>query len=253
MIARWLIIFLLTLTCAFSQGTSNPAFEYGPRPPLPVFDPTSILTPDEAVKIAQPMEDLRRKEGVDVFTVVLPDLGEAPPEHVAKRFADAWGNPDIHAIVLYTPNTKGSPWIIPGGKVISLIKQELIKKSVADAQRRASLQPTPSGKVRAATEEAADLLRMWTGSAVTHGENVRDWRNTLLTQRSERIQRWKYIALAVGCSIIPLFFLGWKIRSHLAGKAPLRFPQPTYSRRLGAPFCGGNSASLDLETSSGKS
>jgi len=250
---HWATILCLLFTLSVGMAQENDAFQYGPRPPAPIFDPTNFLTPDQTAKIVIPLEAICARDGVDIFVVILPDIGDAPPEHVAGGFATAWCNQEMNAIILYSPSRKDSPWIVPGGRTLDLIKRPLIDKAISEAQHRAAREPFESGKIRAASTEAADLLRVWKGSTITQGEEIKSWRETLLAQRQNQFSGWKLIALAAGCAFIPSILVLWLLIRHLRQRGPRNFPQPVHAQRLGAPFCGGNSAAIDLESISGKS
>ena len=250
---HWATILCLLLTLSLGLAQENGGFQYGPRPPAPIFDPTSFLTPDQTAKIVAPLEAINTRDGVDILVVILPDIGDAPPEHVAGGFATAWCSQELNAIILYSPGRKDSPWIIPGGRTLDLIKRPIIDKAISEAQRRAAREPFESGKIRAASIEAADLLRLWKGSAVTQGEEIKSWRETLLAQRRDQLRGWKLIVLVAACTFTPFILVLWLVIRHLRQRGPRHFPQPVYAQRLGAPFCGGNSAAIDLESISGKS
>jgi hypothetical protein len=221
-------------------------FEYGRRPPDSVFDPRGFLGPDLTREIADPLSRIREEQGVDVIVVVIDSLEGAPPAHVAGRFAAAWCEAPIHAVVLHVPGAADGPWIVPAGKLIEHLKPEVLHQDVADAERRARLEPTEAGRVRAAATETADRLRYWLGTAVNRSEFITDARIRIRLEQETKARQWRIAMLTAAAAAIPVLALISALFYFLRRKGPRHFPNPNPPRRLGAPYCGGNHASVHL-------
>lgn len=246
MISR-LLRFLIALVFAASAIADGAAeFEYGPRPQLPVFDPSGFLKPETLREISGQLSSYSQKEGIDVLVVILPDIGGAPPEHVAGRFAEAWCKPTIRCVVLHVPGREDSPWIIPSGRLIEHINPEQIRQAVDNAQRRAASEPKGPDKVKAAATEATDLLRYWMANAINRTEMLLTEKTKIRMEHETKARQWK-IAVMVGvASIIPLLVGISFLMVFLRNRGPGYFPNQTWQLRLGAPHAGGNRAVADL-------
>lgn len=238
-----LFAWLLGLPCLAQEGMD---FEYGPRPPLFVFDPGGLLEPEAVKEISDPLATLFQQEGIDVIVVVLGDLGKAPPDHVARQFAGAWCKSAFHCVVLHVPGREGSPWLVPSGKLTEMINREQIDHALEGARRRASSEPKDSDKVRAAATEAADLLRYWTANAINHSEMIQAETTRMRLELETKSRQSKIVLLAVAAAILPLVGGLWLLVTFLRNRGPAYFPQPLHQPRLGAPHAGGNHAVVDL-------
>ena len=123
-------------------------FEHGPRPPGAVFDPTGFLEPELAAEISGPLGWIYEREGIDVIVVILPELGSAPPELVARRFAEAWCESMIHCVVLHVPAREDGPWIVPAGRLVEHLNPTSVRQGVADGERRAFVSSSSRIRVR---------------------------------------------------------------------------------------------------------
>ena len=241
------LILLVLLFSAQAFATSPADFEYGPRPVLSVFDPDEILEPAMAKKISEPLAKNLAEEQVDVIVVIIKDIGNAPPEHVAKQFAAAWCKSPIHCVVLHVPGNADSPWIVPTGPLIDHIKPEKVQQDVNDRERRAHAEPDDSNKVKAAAGEAADMLRYWMKNAINHSEMLQT-ESTRIRLEQETIARKKQIALfGILASIIPLLAGITVLIRIIRRMGPGYFPHHAWHLRLGAPHAGGNHAVTNLE------
>lgn len=243
---RWFSILIAVFFASHGHAKNSNLFEYGPRPPLHVFDPTGTLEPRIINEISDPLQKLYEKERIDVIVVVLNDIGASPPELVAERFAEAWSQSPVHCIVLHVPGHPDSPWLIPGGKLIEQLKLEEIKKSVADAKRRISAEPNEVGKLKASATETADMLRFWIGNAINRSELIQK-QSAIYRQRQEQKMRDRKLALVTTAACaIPLIFGIAFFMIFLRNRRPRIFPECTIHSRLGAPHAGGNYAVADL-------
>ncbi len=243
---RSIFLLVLVLLAWPVSAQERVAFEYGPRPPLSVFDPSGVLRPEVVKEISDPLTAIYQKEGIDVLVIVLADLEEAPAEHVARLFSRAWSKSEIHCVVLHVPGHFESPWIIPAGKVTEVISPDQIDKLVAEAWLRATREPDDSGKIRAAANEAADMLRHWTDYVINHNELVRTERLKLLIKQEKEARMWRVGILMGLIGIVPLAGFIWLIVRFFRKRAPRCFPHRSWQPRLGAPYAGGNRAVVKI-------
>lgn len=241
MIAR--IILLLSFMLAARVTAKTPIdFEYGPRPPLSVFDPDGFLRPELVKEISDPLTTINRNEGVDVIVILLTDLQGAPPEHVARCFADAWCSSPVHCIVLHVPGRKDSPWIFPAGKLIELLDPQTVRQTVEEAEKRAALEVNEPAKVRAAASEATDMLRYWMRNMVNHSELLQTEQAEAIALYEDKLRfRRAMLLLGIAC-LIPLVAGVSVIYFLFRKRGPRYFPNRKWQPRLGAPHAGGNHA-----------
>lgn len=226
---------------------ANPQdFQYGPRPADSIFDPNNVLDPTTKKELIAPLHDIYQKDGVDVIVVILPDLDDAPPEHVAKSFASAWCGTQIHAVVLHVPGREDSPWIVPAGGLINQVKPEVLHKDVADARRRAASEPNDSAKVRAAVTETTDKLRFWLATAINRSDYLITERSKVQAELDHKARQWRIAMLTMAASAIPVLCGLSALIYFLRKPGPRRFPTTQPPRRLGAPHAGGNHAVGDI-------
>jgi hypothetical protein len=254
MIAR-LTFFILTLSCldfsnAQGSGQIPPGldrkFEFGPRPALAVFDPSALLLPERVKEISDQLEAVYQKERIDVIVVVLSDVGNAPPEHVARLFAREWCSTSIHCVVLHVPGREDGPWIVPDGGLIERLNPEQVRLAVENGQRRAAAESKDVDKVKAAATEAVDLLRFWMANTTQLSGGFRLEEVKKVSSRTGNLRIWTmgfvFVFLTVGCLVaagVMWILASWKHR-------PRYFGLPKVRPRLGAPYAGGNHAVVDL-------
>lgn len=140
-----ILLLSVSLLLAETEQTQS-GFRFGERPKNSVFDPAGILTIKQQADLAEPLTKVRANEGIDVMVVILPDIGDAPPDHVAKGFAEKWASTNVNAVVLHVPGQADSPWIFPGHVMGSLLKPETLGASITAAEKRAAAEPTDYGK-----------------------------------------------------------------------------------------------------------
>jgi len=237
-----LILCLISLAGTARGQKSHSDFQYGPRPTTSVFDPAGILTLAQVKEISEPLEQIRKNENIDVLVVILPKIGDAPVEHVAKAFLDSWSLSRINAVVVHIPGQADSPHIFPGETMGRLIRPEAMRAAVESAEKRARAEPNPDGKIRAAAMEAADALRYWAGGAVLVTESIQNERLRRQLAFEKRQRLLKLAAVMGAAASIPLItgliFLFLKMKN-LGSR---HFPQTRKLARLGAPYSGGNHA-----------
>jgi hypothetical protein len=247
-----LILVIVFASPLFAQGagdfesTPRQAFEYGPRPPLSVFDPKGFLAPPQLKAISDPLAAYFQKEGIDVIVVMLADLGNAPPEHVARSFATAWCASPLHCIVLHVPGREDSPWIVPNGRLVGHLNPDQVQQAVANARRRAASEPKDPDKVRAAANEAADMLRYWMANAINRSDMIQTESARIRSELETRSRQWKVGVMVTIASVIPVIAGISLLLVFLSRRGPRYFPKSRSGPRLGAPHAGGNHAVVDL-------
>jgi hypothetical protein len=244
MIFNFIRVILAIFLVLPAQAGEN--FEYGPRPPLAVFDPGGLLEPTVVKSISDPLVTIYQKEGIDVIVIVLKEIGQAPPEHVAGQFAAAWCKSPIHCMVLHVPGREGSPWIMPAGRLIGHINPEAVKTAVANAHRRVTAEADDTSKVKASATEAADMLRIWMGSAITQTTDIQTETAKMRLELEAQSRRWKLGVMIAAAAFIPLVAGIVLVVSLLNRRGPRHFSSNHWQRRLGAPYAGGNRAVADL-------
>jgi hypothetical protein len=225
---------------------AEPAFEYGSRPASGVFDPERSLSAELTGQLTDELSKVRKRDLADVVVVVLPTTGEVPPEHLAQRFSDAWGKGPLHAVVLDATNRADGPWILFGGEVIRSDYNEIIPQMAKDILRRSHQEPDRESALRSAAFEASDMLRYLLGKVQTQGEAFRTDRlqKELDLEQEKRIRKFALYggaaALLPAIGIVALLIMG------LLRRRAVHFPPILWTRRFGAPYAGGNDATLDL-------
>lgn len=234
------LLAMLLCMAAYGQQTQT-NFRFGERPESSIFDPTGVLTLDEQKRISQPLQEILKSEGLDIIIVILPDIGDAPPHHVAKGFAEKWAKTHVNSVVLHVPGQDGSPWIFPGNVMTRAIKPEHVRATMDAAEDRAAAEPTDFGKVRAASIEAADAMRYWLGGALLRTEDLINARLEWQLARERRERMLKLSAMLGAAALIPLAFGTAFFVIRIRARTPKRFPPLRKLARLGAPYAGGNS------------
>lgn len=236
-----LLVFFASLFMAVGQQTQS-GFRFGERPENSVFDPAGVLTPAQQIELAEPLAKVRAEEGLDVIVVILPEIDDAPADHVAAGFAEKWATANINAVVLHVPGNRESPWIFPGRVMGNLLQPEKLRQSITEAQKRARAEATDYNKVRAAATEASDALRYWMGGALMRSEETIN-RRLAAQMAFENRQRLRKLAAILGAaSLIPLLLGLMFIALRVRNSRPKRFPSVRIARRLGAPYSGGSNA-----------
>ena len=235
-------LLLLPPLLSAKDDQSQTGFRFGERPKNGVFDPAGILTIKEQADLAEPLGKVRKQEGIDVLVVILPEIGEAPPQHVAEGFSVKWAEGNVNAVVLHVPGKEGSPWIFPGRFMVEAIKRETLDESILSAQKRAAAEPTDFGKVRAAATEASDALRYWMGGLRIRSEEIISEQLEQRLAHENRRRLLKLAALLGAASVIPLSVGVALIVLNVRNSRPRHFPVVRVVSRLGAPHAGGNNA-----------
>ena len=234
-----LLLYLL-FWALVSLCTSLANFEHGKRPANGIIDPIGLLDQNTLLEISAPLPRLLSQENIEIIVVILDDLEDAPPEFVAKRFADAWCSAPLHAVVLHSPGHPDSPWIVPGGEILAKIQRSVVTERLAIAHRNTSREPTDPQKIRAATIEAADMLRFWANSSVIREEMMDTIRSTMVGKaikehKSKAARLYAIAASAILLVICLLLLLLWWRKP-----TKITFPNFHPPHRLGAPHSGGN-------------
>lgn len=235
------ILFFMLATGLHAQDAEK-EFKFGSRPHDGVFDPAGILLPKQREAIAVPLAKVLKNEGIDILVVILPKIGDAPAQHVARGFREEWADKPINAIVLHVPGHSESPWIFPGDAIHRLVKAEILDESVEAGEKRAHSEPDDYAKIRAVSVEAADIMRYWTGGAVLRTESIINERVSRQLAYEKRQRLLKLAAMLGLAGAIPIvvglvFFL-----TKLKKRGARNFPPVRKISRLGAPYAGGNNA-----------
>lgn len=239
------ILFLIIVFLA-QWVSAAPAFEYGQRPASGVFDPERSLSPDLTRQLTDELSKVRKRDLADVLVVVLASTGEVPPEHLAQRFSDAWGKGPLHAVVLDATNRTDGPWIFFGGEVIRSDQNEIIPQRTKEILRRTHQEPDRESSLRAAAFEVSDMLRYLLGKVQTQGESFRTNRlqKELDMEREKRIR--KFALYGGAAALLPVIGILAVLVMGLLRRRAVHFPPILWTRRFGAPYAGGNDASIDL-------
>ncbi|MCU0779785.1 MAG: TPM domain-containing protein, partial [Akkermansiaceae bacterium] len=215
-------------------------------PDRPVFDATGSLPTATIERLSKTLDAIREREQIDIMVVQLADTRGAPPEHIAREFANAWCRPLFHCVVLCIPSHPDSPWIFPGGTLMRHFNPAVVKTQVDEARRRAALERSEPAKLEAAAMEAADMLRIWVGdgtywSRVASEQAMKDavkaWNIRRLAKLLLPIGGAALVMGAVAAFVVIRLMRGWHARE---------FPEVSWQRRLGAPYAGGNDSSRIL-------
>ena len=239
---RKLLFFLTLLIVPALAEDSRNDIKFAERPRNSVFDPAGILSVKQQQQISQPLQKILKEENIDVLVAVLPELGESPPEHLARGFAERWTEKKLNAVILYVPQVEGAPWIFVSEAMTEAIKPEVLERDVSAAEKRAAAEPEDFGKIRAASIEAADLLRYWTGGAMLRIEKQAAVNYGAYLARENRKRLLKLAAILGAAAIIPLVAGFILILKKIRMSKPLEFPSTRRLARLGAPYSGGNHA-----------
>lgn len=236
-----------TLVSVARANLDKTDFKFGPRPESGFFDPADIITDAQRKEIAAPLARILEEEGIDVMVVLLPEKSSVPAKFFVSFFFENWKKSEINAVVFYVPGEPGSPWIFPGAVVEKVVSPEILKASVAAAEKRARAEPDDFGKIRAASIEAADVMRYWTGGAILRTESIlyeREKQLAALERKKRLLKIGGMLGAAAGIPlIVGLAFLINRIRQD----SPRNFPNVRKISRLGAPYAGGNTASTRIK------
>ena len=236
------LCFFATVRARAGEATD---FLYGERPSESIFDPEGYLDAQLTQEISGPLAVYSR-DGIEVIVVILKSLEGAPPGHVAQQFAKAWCKSPIHCVVLHVPGEKDSPWIIPSGKLIEHLTPDQVQRAVADSHRRASSEPDDGHKVKAAANEATDMLRYWLANALNRSDLI--IMQSARQREANEAKKFKLkMAAYIAVASIPSILLGLSLALRFyRRRGPAYFPQQDWQPRLGAPYAGGNNAVVNL-------
>jgi hypothetical protein len=238
---RWIL--LLTLFGFLSALPARASADFGPPSSLTdnVFDPDGILDQDLTGSLAELLERLLKEDGLDIRVVVLKQIGDTPPELIARQFSPKWRNPELHAVVVHMPDRADSPWIIPGGRFIESLPLEKVKQEVSGRELRARSVLDDFGRVRAACAWTAEMLRFWKMEAMIQRGVARQANHLPTVVAPPRPWRqW-----SSGFVLLAVVSIGVSGGIALHGRrrhppVPFHFPDHGWKPRLGAPYAGGN-------------
>jgi hypothetical protein len=233
----WMMIVACLIARVCGESEIN-LMEIGERPRNHVFDPASLVPGTDQV-VGPALASIRKNEHIDIILVIFPNLGAASPEQVARTCASSWCDPRANCIVLHVPGHPESPWLFPGGRVQQGTPAAISDPAIAAARRRAAREASSARVTIAAAMEAADLMRIWTGST-THLEEI-ELTNRVHGQLARELaeRRQKILLIAVTGVCLPILLgIGAALLTRSRRKSR-RFPPIQWHRRLGAPHAGG--------------
>jgi len=243
-------IFVMLLVLAWLPARAeNSSFEYGPRPENSIYDPEQSLSQEMAKRLADELTHLQSRERADVVIVLLPSIGELPPEHVARRFDEAWGKDVLHAVVLDVAGRNDGPWIHVGGEVTNSDRRDIIPRMTKEALRLARQEPDRESCLRSASVQTSDILRYLKGKVKTQVEEYQSERFREHQQKERDAEQKRILLVSAASCLLPLAGIVFLIGSVIWRCRARRFPEIIWTRRLGAPHAGGNNATVDLGSS----
>jgi len=243
---RFLILFLILVSGWITPRAHGAEFEYGPRPASAIYDPEARLSPEMAKPLAAELAKIKNRDRVDIIVVALADVGSLPPETVARRFGEAWGNDLLHAVVLDVANREDGPWVYVGGKSIEGDRKEFVPKMLKDILRRARQEPDRDACLHSAVTQTSDLLRYLLGYVVTKGEALQTEAVSLRNEKEKRARQLRILMIGSAVGFLPFCGILFLAISALLRRRPRHFPPILWTRRFGAPYAGGNNATADL-------
>lgn len=221
--------------------------EYGPRPVNGIYDPENSLSPELVERLAEDLKALHSRDGADVLVVILPTMGELPPEHVAKRFSDAWVGEDLLcAVVLDVTGRDDGPWIHIGGSITNSDRQDVIPALIHQGLRRAHQEPDRESCLRSAAEESSNIIRFLLGRVKMQSDAHLARQSKKRLEEAMRQERKRMILIASGVGVVGGSGLLCLIVIAVLRWRPRHFPLIFTTRRLGAPYAGGNNATFNL-------
>ncbi|BCU78449.1 hypothetical protein llg_31640 [Luteolibacter sp. LG18] len=243
---RRAVILLLLLFAAWLPARADLTFEYGPRPENSIYDPEATLSPELAKRLSAELSTIRNRDHADVMLVLLPGIGELPPEHVARRFGEAWGADLLYAVVLDVAGRNDGPWIYVGGDITHSDRKEVIPRMTKDALRLARQEPDRESCLRSAANQTSDILRYLLGKVKSQAQTYQTERVRIRLEVEQQAERKRIILIAVAAGLLPAAGVLFLIGSFFWRRHSRRFPDVIWTRRLGAPHAGGNNATADL-------
>lgn len=246
----FIVLGCLIATCVWVQGVEPRGFENGERPASSLYDPERSLSSDLADRLIQELEKANKRDHADVMVILVPTVGELPPEHVARRFSEAWGNRLLNAVILDVAGRNDGPWIYVGGEIAYNDRYGYIPQKIGEALRLARQEPDRESCLRSATGQTSDLLRFLRGRAQSQGQAYLTERIKARLEAEERARTKKIVTYAAIASVVPFLSLTVLVALFFLRRRPRYFPPVLWSKRLGAPHAGGNDAVVDLGRSS---
>ncbi len=235
------VLWCMVASVAVAQESAKD-FEFGKRPMDGVFDPSGILGQKQRNDVADPLGVILETQNIDVMVVILPEIGSAPPKHVAKGFRDEWAVSPVNAVVLHVPGNPQSPWIFPGDIIYRVVKASQLEEWIDAGEKRASSESDDFGKIRAASVEATDIMRYSSGGALLQSEILisERFKQQIAHDKKERLMKMAFFLSLAGA--VPIVIgLGYLV-ANFGKSRPRNFPIVRKIPRLGAPYAGGNNA-----------
>lgn len=243
---QFLLALLFTATLAAQSVEKHADFEWGPRPENAVFDPDSLINNTLAKDISVGLAEVFKNETIDIMVIILKDLGNAPPEFVAKRFEKEWSKSPFNCVVLYVPGPSSNPLLFPSKKVSEYHDPDKIVDVIADTEKKIAGKSGDDEKIKTAAVEAVDMLRYWINTVIITSNTLHQQQEALNYFKKRREQRIRYLILLVIATLIPSISAIWILVAYLKRLRPAYFPKHSWQTRLGAPHAGGNNVVVKL-------
>lgn len=244
----YLTIFWIT---AFLAHAQNNNFALPERPLGQVSDYKKLLPAEKKNEWESELTALLENDHINIKLVVLPSLYGTPPDFVAKKIGEEWGEKDLQGVIIYVPRQSNTPSFWMGGTKTTEFNQDPRRKNdmLIRMQKRVSGELTETDKVQAAITELGDMLRIfksvWQQYTIMKDAAQKDAYNRYV-ERRKKSRIFEIIAYALGalCLIlIPTLIILWRQRTKVC-----YFPATSARRRFGAPYAGGNSVVITLIT-----
>ncbi len=213
-----------------------------PRPGGQVYDPDGWLTVMERRELDMELGAMRERDGVDLKVAILTKKPDIPGPPFAERLAAAWGQTEVHGLVLHVAGSDG-PWLAVGGELPKMAGRQVVDDLLREASRRVAGERDEHRRVGRAVQELSDFLRFLGNRGLYHEERSKTQRLEGELRRTRRELAWKLGLLGGVFATGLLVAVGMAVwRQWRRHRSPLWFPETVWRKRFGAPFCGGGDA-----------
>lgn len=246
---RFLVMIAAWGCMAFANAQEvSSVFSMPAKPARQVSDEHGWLTQDERLRWENRLSEWKSTHGVDIHLVILPNLHNTPPEHVAEQIATHWGERSLYGVVLHVPGGDG-PHLWWDGEIIKSIQLDprARREMISRMEKRSRSQIAERERVFYAMEEMSDTLRV---IRAQHAQmlKLRDkWNEKVFQQWSDnRLSRRSKIIIAAAAAFTALVILIVLIRYLRKRGKTYQFPRISSQRRFGAAHAGGSGATINL-------
>jgi hypothetical protein len=250
--SAWVSALLLFAFTFLARAEKNdPVFVLPQKPTSMVSDPTKWLSDEDRFLWERQLESWRLREGVEIFLVILPDLGGTPSEYVIKEIATRWSTGDLCGVILFVPGTS-MPRIWWQGDVIRSIELDprAQREMILRMEKKASSEQNDRDRLSSAIYQTSDALRV-IHSQWLQLQRLRDkWNDSVYEKWSvDRVKRRIRWMTAASVGLVSFLLIIWWARLRLRSRRRYLFPRVTAQRRFGAPHAGGAGAVVSLSSS----